>query len=132
MSGRETVLYLTLHYDTPLTPEIKNLRFVVWIGVRRNFIEKRKITDRKSTEESFVNDASMIVRNCVKTSVANGDKSFERELLMLVVNKITDFIPNKAINVDVDVSEFVSLADHSFNVPDKIDMLLGAEIFMNC
>ncbi|GBM66121.1 hypothetical protein AVEN_169785-1 [Araneus ventricosus] len=48
---------------------------------------------------------------------------------MLVVNKITDFIPNKVINVDVDISEFVSLADHHFNVPDKIDMLFGAEIF---
>ncbi|GBM30708.1 hypothetical protein AVEN_259573-1 [Araneus ventricosus] len=46
---------------------------------------------------------------------------------MLVVNKITDFIPNKVINVDTPVSEFVSLADHS--APDKIDMLLGAEIF---
>ncbi|GBM09749.1 hypothetical protein AVEN_101796-1 [Araneus ventricosus] len=85
--------------------------------------------EKVNTVVSCVNDASMIVKNCVKTSVANKDKSFERELLMLVVNKITDFIPNKIINVDVDVSEFVSLADHSFNVPDKIDMLLGAEIF---
>ncbi|GBM76027.1 hypothetical protein AVEN_47005-1, partial [Araneus ventricosus] len=85
--------------------------------------------EKVNTVVSCVNDTSMIVKNCVKTSVANKDKSFERELLMLVVNKITDFIPNKIINVDVDVSEFVSLADHSFNVPDKIDMLLGAEIF---
>ncbi|GBL74936.1 hypothetical protein AVEN_243757-1 [Araneus ventricosus] len=85
--------------------------------------------EKVNTVVSCVNDASMIVKNCVKTSVANRDKSFERELLMLVGNKITDFIPNKVINGDVDVSEFVSLADHSFNVPDKIDMLLGAEIF---
>ncbi|GBM77304.1 hypothetical protein AVEN_102825-1, partial [Araneus ventricosus] len=85
--------------------------------------------EKVNTVVSCVNDASMIVKNCVKTSVANKDKSFERELLMLVVNKITDFIPNKIINVDVDVSEFVSLTHHSFNVPDKIDMLLGAEIF---
>ncbi|GFW89513.1 DUF1758 domain-containing protein [Trichonephila clavipes] len=48
---------------------------------------------------------------------------------MLVVNKITDLIPNKVINGDVNVSELVSLADPSFNVPDKIDMLLGAESF---
>ncbi|GBL97592.1 hypothetical protein AVEN_49111-1 [Araneus ventricosus] len=85
--------------------------------------------EKVNTVVSCVNDASMIVKNCVETSVSNRDKSFERELLMLVVNKITDFIPNKLINLDVDVSEFVSLADHSFNVPDKIDMLLGAEIF---
>ncbi|GBN85004.1 hypothetical protein AVEN_184931-1 [Araneus ventricosus] len=85
--------------------------------------------EKVNTVVSCANDASMIVKNCVKTSVANKDKSFERELLMLVGNKITDFIPNKVINVNVDVSEFVSLADHSFNVPDKIDMLLGAESF---
>ncbi|GBM99654.1 hypothetical protein AVEN_257770-1 [Araneus ventricosus] len=83
-----------------------------------------------NTVVSWFNDATLIVKNCVRTTVANKDTSFRRELLMLVGDKITDFIPNKVINVDVDVSEFVSLADHSFNVP--IDMLLGAEIFMNC
>ncbi|GFX29129.1 integrase catalytic domain-containing protein [Trichonephila clavipes] len=36
---------------------------------------------------------------------------------------------NKVIDVDVNVSEFVSLADDKFNIPDRIDMLLGAEIF---
>ncbi|GBM05446.1 hypothetical protein AVEN_94747-1 [Araneus ventricosus] len=51
--------------------------------------------EKVNTVVSCVNDASMIVKNCVKTSVANRDKRFERELLMLVVNKITDFIPNK-------------------------------------
>ncbi|GFX02317.1 integrase catalytic domain-containing protein [Trichonephila clavipes] len=49
--------------------------------------------------------------------------------MLLVVNKITDLIPNKVIDVDVNVSEFVPLADDKFNIPDIIDMLLGAEIF---
>ncbi|GFW39131.1 integrase catalytic domain-containing protein [Trichonephila clavipes] len=49
--------------------------------------------------------------------------------MLLVVNKITDLIPNKVIDVDVNVSEFVPLADDKFNIPDRIDMLLGAEIF---
>ncbi|GFX40260.1 integrase catalytic domain-containing protein [Trichonephila clavipes] len=75
-----------------------------------------------------VNDASMVVKNCVKTSVANKAKTFESELMLLVVNKITDLIPNKVIDVDVNVSEFVPLADDKFNIPDRIDMLLGAEI----
>ncbi|GFW30496.1 integrase catalytic domain-containing protein [Trichonephila clavipes] len=76
-----------------------------------------------------VNDASMVVKNCVKTSVANKAKTFESELMLLVVNKITDLIPNKVIDVDVNVSEFVPLAEDKFNIPDRIDMLLGAEIF---
>ncbi|GFW26526.1 integrase catalytic domain-containing protein [Trichonephila clavipes] len=54
-----------------------------------------------------VNNASMVVKNCVKTSVANKAKTFESELMLLVVNKITDLIPNKVIDVDVNVSEFV-------------------------
>ncbi|GFS68837.1 integrase catalytic domain-containing protein [Trichonephila clavipes] len=49
--------------------------------------------------------------------------------MLLVVNKITDLIPNNVIDVDVNVSEFVPLADDKFNIPDRIDMLLGAEIF---
>ncbi|GFU55149.1 DUF1758 domain-containing protein [Trichonephila clavipes] len=82
-----------------------------------------------NTVVSCVNDASMVVKNCVKTSVANKAKTFESELMLLVVNKITDLIPNKVIDVDVNVSEFVPLADDKFNIPDRIDMLLGAKIF---
>ncbi|GFX85488.1 integrase catalytic domain-containing protein [Trichonephila clavipes] len=66
-------------------------------------------------------------RNCVL--FANKAKTFESELMLLVVNKITDLIPNKVIDVDVNVSEFVPLADDKFNIPDRIDMLLGDEIF---
>ncbi|GFX74741.1 DUF1758 domain-containing protein [Trichonephila clavipes] len=84
--------------------------------------------EKINTVVSCVNDASMIVKNCVKTSVADKAKTFESELMLLVVNKITDLIPNKVIDVDVNVSEFVPLAD-KFNIPDRIDMLLGAEIF---
>ncbi|GFU77602.1 integrase catalytic domain-containing protein [Trichonephila clavipes] len=85
--------------------------------------------EKINTVVSCVNDASMVVKNCVKTSVANKAKTFESELMLLVVNKITDLIPNKVIDVDVNVSEFVPLADDKFNIPDRIDMLLGAEIF---
>ncbi|GFU88428.1 integrase catalytic domain-containing protein [Trichonephila clavipes] len=85
--------------------------------------------EKINTVVSCVNDASMLVRNCVKTSVANKAKTFESELMLLVVNKITDLISNKVIDVDVNVSEFVPLADDKFNIPDRIDMALGAEIF---
>ncbi|GFW40711.1 integrase catalytic domain-containing protein [Trichonephila clavipes] len=86
-------------------------------------------TEKINTVVSCVNDASMVVKNCVKTSVENKAKTFESELMLLVVNKITDLIPNKVIDVYVNVSEFVPLANDKFNVPDRIDMLLGAEIF---
>ncbi|GFX73988.1 uncharacterized protein TNCV_2954711 [Trichonephila clavipes] len=48
---------------------------------------------------------------------------------MLVVKKITDFIPQKTLEINSDFSNFVELADSNFNVPGKIDLLLGANIF---
>ncbi|GFS97487.1 integrase catalytic domain-containing protein [Trichonephila clavipes] len=121
---------------------VKN-KYSQWVEVRclldvgsqsclctRACAEKLQLKMEKiNTVVSCVNDASMVVKNCVKTSVANKAKIFESELMLLVVNKITDLIPNKVIDVDVNVSEFVPLADDKFNIPDRIDMLLGAEIF---
>ncbi|GFX19943.1 DUF1758 domain-containing protein [Trichonephila clavipes] len=80
--------------------------------------------EKINTVVSCVNDASMVVKNCVKTSVANKAKTFESELMLLVVNKITDLIPNKVIDVDVNVSEFVPLADDKFNIPGHLERVV--------
>ncbi|GBM45351.1 hypothetical protein AVEN_172970-1 [Araneus ventricosus] len=48
---------------------------------------------------------------------------------MLVVRKITDLIPNQKIDARVQIPESVKLADPNFNVPGKIDILIGAEYF---
>ncbi|GFX91485.1 uncharacterized protein TNCV_2599341 [Trichonephila clavipes] len=71
----------------------------------------------------------MVVNGCVKGAISNQNKSFKRELDRLVVKKITDFIPQKALEINSDFSNFVELADSNFNVPGKIDLLLGANIF---
>ncbi|GFX34692.1 uncharacterized protein TNCV_2514081 [Trichonephila clavipes] len=86
-------------------------------------------TERINTLISCLNDASMVVNGCVKVAISNQNKSFERELDMLVVKKITDFNPQKALEINSDFSNFVELADSKFNVPGKIDLLLGANIF---
>ncbi|GFX05038.1 uncharacterized protein TNCV_3439021 [Trichonephila clavipes] len=71
----------------------------------------------------------MVVNGCVKGAISNQNKSFERELDMIVVKKITDFIPQKTLEINSDFSNFVELVDSKFNVPGKIDLLLGANIF---
>ncbi|GFX21605.1 uncharacterized protein TNCV_1400191 [Trichonephila clavipes] len=86
-------------------------------------------TERINTLISCLNDASMVVNGCVKVAISNQNKSFERELDMLVVKKITDFIPQKALEINSDFYKIVELADSKFNVPGKIDLLLGANIF---
>nr|XP_042913750.1 uncharacterized protein LOC122273820 [Parasteatoda tepidariorum] len=71
----------------------------------------------------------MNINRCVRISISNKDKSFEKELTFLVVEKIIDFTPSKFLNAVVKVPVNVRLADETFFIPDKIDVLLGAEIF---
>ncbi|XP_055924679.1 uncharacterized protein LOC129956763 [Argiope bruennichi] len=71
----------------------------------------------------------MVVNNCVRTTIANKNRNFQRELSMLVVNKFTDVTPNKVIDVSMEVLGLPSLADPCFNIPGKIDLLLETEVF---
>ncbi|GFV65998.1 uncharacterized protein TNCV_1303891 [Trichonephila clavipes] len=83
-------------------------------------------TERINTLISCLNDASMVVNGCLKVAISNQNKSFEKELDMLVIKKITYFIPQKALEINSDFSTFVELADSKFNVPGKIDLLLDS------
>ncbi|GBN07343.1 hypothetical protein AVEN_96605-1 [Araneus ventricosus] len=78
---------------------------------------------------SCINNASMVVNRSVSATLANRNKSFERNISMLVVRKIADLIPNQKIDARVQIPESVKLADPNFNVPGKIDILIGAEYF---
>ncbi|GFU21862.1 DUF1758 domain-containing protein [Trichonephila clavipes] len=78
---------------------------------------------------SCINNTSLTVNRGVKASIANESKSFKRNISMLVVQKITDLIPNKIIDAHVQIPESVRLADPNFKIPGKIDILLSAEYF---
>ncbi|GFV35526.1 uncharacterized protein TNCV_3205571 [Trichonephila clavipes] len=71
----------------------------------------------------------MTINGGVTTSIFNGDSSFKKELNLLVVKRITDLTPSQIINVSLDMPNEIKLADYEFNIPGKIDVLLGAEIF---
>lgn len=80
---------------------------------------------------SCINNTSMVVNRKIMTTLANKDKSFERNISMLVVQKITDLVPNQMIDARVQIPESIKLADPNFNVPGKIDILIGAEYFFD-
>ncbi|GFV21303.1 uncharacterized protein TNCV_4888981 [Trichonephila clavipes] len=61
-------------------------------------------------------------------SICNDDLSSKKELNLLVVKKITDLTPSKIINLSLDKPREIKLADYKFNIPGKIDGLLGTEI----
>ncbi|GFW71837.1 uncharacterized protein TNCV_3220131 [Trichonephila clavipes] len=70
----------------------------------------------------------MVVNGCVKVAISNQNKSFERELDMLVVKKITDFIPQKTLEINSEFSNFVELADSNFNVPGEVVFWKAEEV----
>ncbi|GFX57300.1 DUF1758 domain-containing protein [Trichonephila clavipes] len=71
----------------------------------------------------------MRINEGITTSICNDDLSFKKDLNLLVVKKITDLTPSQIINVLLNKPSEIKLADYKFNIPDKIDVLLGAEIF---
>ncbi|GFV61686.1 uncharacterized protein TNCV_188441 [Trichonephila clavipes] len=98
--------------------------------ITKKFVEKLGLRKEKvNLMVTCLNDSSVCVKNCVTTEIPNSDGSYKKRIKMLVVDKITDLIPVKNLNVKGLIPENINLADDSFYVPGPIDCLLGAEIF---
>lgn len=93
-------------------------------------LQRLQLKSEKINQSIFcINDASLVIHRRVSAIFANKNKSFERDISMLVVPKITDLIPNQMMDVRVQIPETIALADPNFNIPGKIDILIGAEYF---
>ncbi|GFY32793.1 integrase catalytic domain-containing protein [Trichonephila clavipes] len=114
---------------------LHEVRALLDVGSQSHFITK-DCADRLQLKNekinllvSCLNESTMTINGGVTTSIFNGDLSFKKELNLLVVRRITDLTPSKIINVSLDMPNEIKLADYKFNIPGKIDVLLGAEIF---
>ncbi|GFX46325.1 DUF1758 domain-containing protein [Trichonephila clavipes] len=114
---------------------LHEVRALLDVGSQSNFITK-DCADRLQLKDekinllvSCLNESTMTINGGVTTSIFNGDLSFKKELNLLVVRRMTDLTPSQIINVSLDMPNEIKLADYKFNIPGKIDVLLGAEIF---
>ncbi|GFX48244.1 integrase catalytic domain-containing protein [Trichonephila clavipes] len=114
---------------------LHEVRALLDVGSESHFITK-DCADRLQLKNekinllvSCLNESTMTINGGVTTSIFNGDLSFKKELNLLVVRRITDLTPSQIINVSLDMPNEIKLADYKFNIPGKIDVLLGAEIF---
>ncbi|GFX78353.1 uncharacterized protein TNCV_345501 [Trichonephila clavipes] len=114
---------------------LHEVRALLDVGSQSHFITK-DCSDRLQLKNekinllvSCLNESTMTINGGVTTSIFNGDLSFKKELNLLVVRRITDLTPSQIINVSLDMPNEIKLADYKFNIPGKIDVLLGAEIF---
>ncbi|GFY02350.1 DUF1758 domain-containing protein [Trichonephila clavipes] len=114
---------------------LHEVRALLDVGSQSHFITK-DCADRLQLKNekinllvSCLNESTMTKNGGVTTSIFNGDLSFKKELNLLVVRRITDLTLSQIINVSLDMPNEIKLADYKFNIPGKIDVLLGAEIF---
>lgn len=63
-------------------------------------------------------------------SIKSAVSSFEAELEVFILKKITSCQPEQEIDIGGwNISENITLADGKFNIPAKIDIIIGGELF---
>lgn len=99
--------------------------------ISRNCVELMQLKGRIiSILASGLNDASLEIKYSVNVSIINEDKNYLKNLDLFVVLKITaDLTPHRKINMDIQEFINIKLANYKFNIPECIDLILGAEVF---
>ncbi|GFR21426.1 DUF1758 domain-containing protein [Trichonephila clavata] len=76
-----------------------------------------------------VSGSCFSVRKRVETEISNGD-SFKGKLNFLLVPEITGCVPTQPFDLtNMNFPQNITYADAEFNIPKRIDILLGGEIF---
>ncbi|GFU13294.1 DUF1758 domain-containing protein [Trichonephila clavipes] len=74
-----------------------------------------------------LNGACISVRKGISAEISNGS-SFKRKLNFLIVPKITGCVPTQPLDLTkIKLPQNIRYADAEFNIPKRIDILLGAE-----
>ncbi|GFW77844.1 integrase catalytic domain-containing protein [Trichonephila clavipes] len=76
-----------------------------------------------------LNGACISVRKRISAEISNGS-SFKRKLNFLIVPKLTGCVPTQPLDLTkIKLPPNITYADAEFNIPKRIDILLGGEIF---
>ncbi|XP_038120327.1 uncharacterized protein LOC119770111 [Culex quinquefasciatus] len=107
-------------------------------GSQVNFLSERIADKLKAPRESLyvpiagVGGSKMYAREKVRVTVRSRYSAFAASIACLVVPKVTGIIPGSKIDVSSwSIPVGIQLADPEFNVPDRIDMLIGASMFFS-
>ncbi|GBL91111.1 hypothetical protein AVEN_184476-1 [Araneus ventricosus] len=75
-------------------------------------------------------DASININRRISAQISNAKNDSQWDIDFLLVPKISHLSPSKKINVEHwNIPNNVQLADPTFFIPQKVDLLLGAELF---
>ncbi|GBM45772.1 hypothetical protein AVEN_208091-1 [Araneus ventricosus] len=89
-------------------------------------LNKQKI----KTPVSGLNGSSQNIEWKVKTFISNEDCSFKEQVEFLIVDEITELNPSQTLDItNVEIPQFLNLADKSFCEANEINALISADIF---
>lgn len=84
-----------------------------------------------NVQASGLGQHSMTISHTISTAIASRDESYYQPLEFLVTSKITGLTPSDPVNLKhFEIPAGLTLADPSFHIPGKIDLLIGNEFFM--
>jgi hypothetical protein len=101
--------------------------------ITTNFARKLNINVETSHMQyvSSINGNHANIEGKIHTSIKSKNNKFKKNIECLVIEKITNSLPNQFYNVkNWNIPNNVVLADKNFNIPSGIDLLLGAEFFL--
>lgn len=116
----------------------KTFRALLDSGSQSSFIT-REAFETLGLNESKTDFVVQGINNCVSlikgkcvVQIKSKFSDYRANLMCLIVPQITEYIPIIQINKhSLQIPPNVQLADPSFNKPNKIDILIGADLFWN-
>lgn len=99
--------------------------------ITEEFIKKLNVrTKENHIEIKGINQHVSHAMKSVQLHLSSRFNTFGMDMQFIVLEKITQNLPTIEVNVtDLDIPKNIKLADPRFNIPSKIDILIGAERF---
>ncbi|XP_062704329.1 uncharacterized protein LOC109403153 [Aedes albopictus] len=135
---RQVLLNTAIIYVEDALKEFHKVRVLLDSGSMVNFITEdciqrlglKKI--KGSAQITGVCDNTSSIQYKVRTVIRSTTSNYETEIECLVTKKITADLPIEGFDTtSLMIPNNLTLADPSFNVPNRIDVLIGADVYMS-
>ncbi|GFW18304.1 uncharacterized protein TNCV_4008431 [Trichonephila clavipes] len=138
-NGNKSILINTeIVYVRDTYGEFKALRAVLGSASESSFLSSAAAhilglkIERVNIPICGLNESSLNVKKKVTTVLSDENNDSFWEIDLLIVPNIANLTPSKRLNIsNLNIPRQVKLADPSFHIPQKIDVLLGAELFFS-
>ncbi|XP_047032656.1 uncharacterized protein LOC124639368 [Helicoverpa zea] len=129
---------VVIEVSNPLTSVTEKVRALLDCGSQSSLItkalkQKLQLDTNQTNEINIIgigNNLCHKVTESCKITLNSMNKPYSVTLTCLVLDELTGELPRAPINIkNFTLPDYIKLADPSFNVPAKADVILGADIF---